>query len=185
MDRSQRGLRCGALFMICKLARTGADARMVLQAVSAVRTSAVRQQKLVPFREPLAAAFVKMTHVCDATDVLVEALHRTTELGLILSGNRVLEIIEAMPAGGLMYNTRSAYILIRACTNCGQHERAQQYAELMQEQGGQASGCIRCKVGDAGSAKPTHAVVRLNETTLRLLNIGLQEQSSQAPSGLR
>ncbi|MEW5307618.1 MAG: hypothetical protein WDW36_009997 [Sanguina aurantia] len=178
MDRSQRGLRCGALFMICKLARTGADARMVLQAVSAVRTSAVRQQKLVPFREPLAAAFVKMTHVCDATDVLVEALHRTTELGLILSGNRVLEvtalwgdryelakvemIIEAMPAGGLMYNTRSAYILIRACTNCGQHERAQQYAELMQEQG-----------------------VRLNETTLRLLNIGLQEQSSQAPSGLR
>ncbi len=42
--------------------------------------------------------FAQMCHACDAPDVLAEALNRSNELGLLLSHNRVHEVLMAWGA---------------------------------------------------------------------------------------
>ncbi|KAG2426331.1 hypothetical protein HXX76_013088 [Chlamydomonas incerta] len=140
---------CGvdALYMACKLAATPQDARVALNAFAAVRASLVRQGKVAQYDTRLAVAFVHMIRDADAPDVLVEALRRAPELGLLLSQTRLHELLQhwgelgelakieevlaAMPLGGVPYNHVTAYIVIRTAVNLGAQDKAEYYAAAM------------------------------------------------------
>ncbi|GLI60017.1 hypothetical protein VaNZ11_002081 [Volvox africanus] len=162
---------CGpdALFMICKLATSPQEARIVLNAFAAVRASLVRQGSFRPYSEPLASAFVHMIRNADAPDVLAEALRRASELGLLLSRTRlhdilrhwgengdlakVEEVLGSMPLGGVAYDHVTAYIVIRTAVNLGAQDKAEYYAAAMQQR-----------------------QIRLTNATARLLELGRQRQ---------
>ncbi|GIL92361.1 hypothetical protein Vretifemale_19885 [Volvox reticuliferus] len=162
---------CGqdALFMICRLATNTQEARIVLNAFAAVRASLVRQGSFKPYSEPLAAAFVHMIRSADAPDVLVEALQRASELGLLLSRTRLHEILRhwgemgdlakieevlgSMPLGGVAYDHVTAYIVIRTAVNLGAQDKAEYYAAAMQQR-----------------------QIRLTNATVKLLELGRQRQ---------
>ncbi|GFR49041.1 hypothetical protein Agub_g11065 [Astrephomene gubernaculifera] len=158
-----------ALHMICRLATSPQEARVALNAFAAVRASRVRRGRPDPFDEHLAAAFARMIRDADAPDVLVEALRRATELGLLLSSTRlhellkhwgqqgelakIEEVLAAMPLGGLPYSHDTAYVVIRTAVNAGEQEKAEYYASAMVQRN-----------------------VRLTPTTVRLLEGGRERQ---------
>ncbi|KXZ54573.1 hypothetical protein GPECTOR_4g638 [Gonium pectorale] len=135
--------------MICKLASSPSEARIALNAFAAVRASLVRQGKVAPYDERLAAAFTNMIRAADSPDVLVEALRRASELGLLLSATRlhellrhwgelgelakIEEVLAAMPLGGVPYNHVTAYIVIRTAVNLGAQDKAEYYAAAMMQ----------------------------------------------------
>ncbi|PNH10434.1 hypothetical protein TSOC_002840 [Tetrabaena socialis] len=112
-----------------------------------------------------------MIRNADAPDVLVEALRRATELGLLLSQTRVHELLRhwgalgelakieevlgAMPLGGVPYNNVTAYIVIRTAVNQGAQDKAEYYAEAMVQR-----------------------QVRLTASTLRMLQLGRDRQQA-------
>ncbi|KAG2490734.1 hypothetical protein HYH03_010889 [Edaphochlamys debaryana] len=165
---------CGAdaLYMMCKLATSPEEARTALAAFAAVRASLVRQGRVEPYSPNLAVAFLRMIRAADAPDVLVEALRRATELGLLLSMTRVHEllrgwgdagelawieeVVAAMPLGGIPYNHVTAYIVIRTAVNQGAQEKAEYYASAMIQR-----------------------QVRLTASTKRLLEAGRERQRLQ------
>ncbi|GLC48297.1 hypothetical protein PLESTB_000080800 [Pleodorina starrii] len=165
---------CGqdALFMICKLANNPQEARIVLNAFAAVRASLVRQGYYKPYGERLAVAFVHMIRTADAPDVLVEALRRAAELGLLLSRTRlhellkqwgqqgelakIEEVLASMPLGGVPYDHVTAYIVIRTAVNLGAMDKAEYYAAAMQQR-----------------------QIRLTGSTQKLLELGRERQAGQ------
>lgn len=160
--------------MMCKLATTPEEARIALSAFAAVRASIVRQGRAAPYDDKLAAAFVNMIRVADAPDVLVEALGRSTELGLLLSHTqlhallrgwgeagdlaKIEQVLGAMPLGGLPYTHVTAYIVIRTAVNVGAQDKAEYYASAMVQR-----------------------QVRLTNSTMKLLEIGRQRRAEQQP----
>lgn len=139
----------GPLFQIFKLAASPEEARVAVNAVAAVRTAAMRKGDVERFKDKLGAAFVKMIKAADAPDVLAEALGRATELGLLCSSScvntllkqwggqgelaKIEEVLAAMPLGGIVYNTETAYIIIRASIQAGQLDKAEYYAQAMRD----------------------------------------------------
>ena len=65
------------------------------------------------------------------------------------------QVVAAMESGGVPPTTKTAYIMVRAAINSGRVEEAERYAALMQGLG-----------------------VRLNPTTLRLMELGRESQGA-------
>lgn len=160
------------LYMIMKLADTREDARTAVDAVAAVRGSFIRKGRFSPFDSKLCALFTHMCYTCDAPDVLAEALSRANELGLLLSFNRVHDVlrawgealdlhkmetvVKAMGKGGIEPNTKTAYILIRAAVNSGRQDVVEKFAEHF-----------------------VSSNVRLTPTTLRLVEMSRERARGQ------
>ena len=153
------------VYMIMKLAQNTEDARTVVDAIAAVRGAFIRKGRYGAFHPKLCANFTQMCYTCDAPEVLAEALSRANELGLLLSLNRVHDllrawgasldlhkmetVVKAMDAGGIPPNSKTAYILIRAAVNSGRQDVVERFASDF-----------------------TLANLRLTPTTIRLVELG-------------
>ena len=160
------------LYMIMKLAESREDARTVVDAVAAVRGCLVTQGRFSLFDPKLCSLFTHMCHSCDAPDVLAEALNRANELGLLLSFNRVHDVlrawgenldlhkmetvVKAMDKGGITPNAKTAYILIRAAVNSGRQDVVERF-----------------------TTEFTTANIRLTPTTMRLVELSRERALGQ------
>jgi hypothetical protein len=141
----------GALLALFSLATDARDAALALDGLLAVRLARVARGGREPLPAVAAMRFVRMCAACDAPDVLVEAMYRANELGLMLSNNAVdaalkhfarggdlgaLErIYRAMGPAGVPPDHRTAYCLIRACVAAGRPDRARAFEAEFRERG--------------------------------------------------
>ncbi|KAF5835068.1 hypothetical protein DUNSADRAFT_7918 [Dunaliella salina] len=88
---------------------------------------------------------------CDASDVMASALIHANEVGLPITYHcahlamihwaqlmelpKMEQVLEAMPQGGLPFNPKTAYIIIRGAVNAGRQELAEAYAARMMANG--------------------------------------------------
>jgi len=99
----------------------------------------------------LAKAFTQMCCRCDASDVMASALIHASEVGLPITYKcvhlamthwaqlqelpKMEQVLEAMPQGGLPFNPKTAYVIIRGAVNAGRQELAEAYAARMMANG--------------------------------------------------
>lgn len=125
-----------------QVALTPEEAQLVLDAIVAVRVASVKRGSFNTFQPKFILRFVKMCGICEAPDVLISAMYRANELGLIMSNNAmawalkhfatmhdvdaVERIYHAMQHAGVMPDHRTSYCIIRMYIDMGLVDKARE-----------------------------------------------------------
>lgn len=153
MRRAQAGAVAdvGALYGLMQIAASREDAQLMLNALEAVRAGALRRGQRQGFPPKLVRRFVSACAACEAPDVLLAAMYRANELGLLMSANAadwalkhfaarhdadsVERLLRALSAAGVAVDHRSAYCVIRMFVAMGLPAKARAYEAEFRERG--------------------------------------------------
>eukprot|EP00775_Hariotina_reticulata_P013160 gene13160-13290_t len=126
LERSGRGsLEVAALTHLVRTAGSSRDAQLALSALSAVRAVAVSLGRMEPWPDHFTKAFVKWK------TLLVALKH----WGDSLAVDELEQIAFVMRDAGLKPDQRMAYVVIRACVNSGQYQRAHEVLRWFKAEG--------------------------------------------------
>ncbi|WIA38807.1 hypothetical protein OEZ86_002089 [Tetradesmus obliquus] len=149
----QGTLESAALQYLLSSAATARDAQLGLSALGAVRSVAVARGDMAPWGDPFVKTFVMMAVRCDAHEVLLSAMQRPNELGLVFKWKSLLAavkrwgdqgragvdkleaIVFAMEGAGLRPNEKMVYVLVRAYVNAGEFARVDAALAWFRERG--------------------------------------------------
>ncbi|KAF6262321.1 glycosyl hydrolase [Scenedesmus sp. NREL 46B-D3] len=154
LERCGRGrLEAAALRYLLASAACRRDAQLALSALGAVRSVAVARGDVAPWSDSFVKAFVRMATLCDAHEVLLSAMRRANELGLVFKWRSLLAalkhwgdrgaagvdqleaVVFAMEAAGLPPDSRAMYALVRAYVNVRAFERVDAALAWFKERG--------------------------------------------------